>query len=205
LSKLLKLLKEYSRIMEAAEARSIARRMFVTNALDSLLSTIGILLGTYILGGRDPLVFYGAVVGGATAMGIFSAFLGTYLSERAERIRELREMERTVLRSLRGSIYWDAARMVPLYIAVWSSMGVLILPALCTSPLLAAHAGLLSLSAAIYMSLAFIEAALFLIGCYLGRISGEGMLKNGVRMLLIGLAASVMYLALQEFHESTII
>lgn len=196
-----RLLKEYSRIMEAAEAHEIARRMFVTNALDSLLSTIGILLGTYLLGGKNPLVYYGAVVGGATAMGLFSAFLGTYLSERAERMRELREMEKTVLRSLRGSIYWKAAKIVPLYVALWSSIGVLTLPALCTSPLLAAHAGLLGLSDAIYLSLALIEAALFGIGCFLGKISGEGMLKSGARMLLIGLAASIMYLALQQFHR----
>jgi VIT1/CCC1 family predicted Fe2+/Mn2+ transporter len=46
---------------------------------------------------------------------------------------------------------------------------------------------------------------LFSIGCYLGKISGEGMLKSGARFLLIGLAASMLYLALQQFHKTLIV
>ncbi len=197
LSRLRSFLKELRELVRISEAQEIARRMFVTNTIDGLISSMGIILGTYLLGGRDPLIYLGAVVGGNSAMGLFSAFLGTYFSERAERLRELKELEKAMAADLRGSIYWRSSKIVPLYVAAWSSLGMLTLPVLCSSPLLLAHEGLISLRYAILASLVLLETAMFLLGSYLGRISGEKWYMVGLRMLLVGLATITLYLLIE--------
>ena len=192
LSTLLSFLQAMSSYASLLNAKEIARRMFVTNSFDGLLSTLGIILGNYASGTTSLNSYIGGVLGSSFALGFFSGMVATYLSERAERLNELRRTEKVMLHSLRGSIYEKAAKIVPVYVAVWSGLGALILPGIGVSPFIAAKlAGLsVGLTALVAASTAIVLGELFLLGAYLGRISGENVLVSGARMAAIGLAAA---------------
>ena len=191
---LLRSLRELPRLAAIVGAKSIARRMFVTNAFDGLLSTLGIILGLYTAGVSSPQSYLGAVLGGTGVMGIFSGFVATYLSERAERLRELHETERVMLHSLHGSIYERAARLVPLYVASWSAAGAIALPAASITPIaLCLPLGVVP-STAVYASVAVILLLMFILGFYLGIISGENRLASGLKFLAIGASAAALLL-----------
>lgn len=191
--------KELRRLARISDAHSIARRLFVTNSFDGLISTLGIILGGYLGNVEDPATYIYTVAGGMLALGIFSGMIATYLSERAERLRELHETERVMLHKLDDSIYAKVARYVPVYVAFWSGIGALLLPLLTLIPFaVALYLGTdfpLEITIAASTSIALVE--LFLIGCYLGKISGESKLLNGLKFVGIGLTAVITLLALK--------
>ncbi|MEB3859617.1 MAG: hypothetical protein LRS43_00235, partial [Desulfurococcales archaeon] len=119
------------------DIKPVARRMFVTNSFDSILASLGVAVGGYS-STVDPFNLALSIAGGGLAMGVFSGMLGVYLSERAERLKEITEMERKVASTLQGTIYWRAAKLAPLYVALWSGLGVVVFPLLMAMPLLLA-------------------------------------------------------------------
>lgn len=169
----------------------IARRMFITNGFDAILASIGVDVGGFSSTG-DPAVTAMGIIGGGLAMGIFSGVLGVYLSERAERLKEVQEIERNMARSLRGSVYWKAARIVPLYVAMLSGLGILLFPTIIASPYILAEAGIIGVREAFELSLAVALALMGLLGMYLGSISGEGPLKPALRAVLMGLGGILL-------------
>jgi predicted membrane protein (TIGR00267 family) len=169
--------------------------MFITNSFDGLLSSLGVILGSYLSGATNPSTYVGGVVGASFTMGFFSGVVATYLSERAERMRELKQTERIMLHTLRGSIYERAARLVPFYVALWSGFGAIVLPVIAVLPFIFAILFKLKvpIGLLVYSSAAIVVAELFLLGVYLGRISGENVWVNGVKLAGIGLAAVLFF------------
>ncbi|ALL01177.1 hypothetical protein Pyrde_1129 [Pyrodictium delaneyi] len=193
-----KLVKPYREILQYARilnAHSIARRMFVTNSFDGLLSGLGVILGSYLSGASNPINYVGSVIGASFSMGFFSGVVATYLSERAERLQELRKTERAMLHPLRGSIYEKAAKIVPIYVALWSGLGAMLLPVIGVSPFIFAEIlkADVSVTVLVYTSAGIMVAELFTLGAYLGKISGENMFVSGARLALIGLAAVLFF------------
>ncbi len=183
----------YASILKAKE---IARRMFVTNSFDGLLSSLGVVLGNYVSGTVSLESYIGTVLGASFSLGFFSGVVATYLSERAERLRELKRTERVMLHSLKGTIYEKAAKLVPVYVAFWSGLGAMLLPLIGISPFLAAR--LLGVNAPnvallVYASAAIMIIELFALGYYLGSISGENKILSGLRMALIGLGSVIFF------------
>ncbi len=185
-------IRHYARILNAGP---IARRMFVTNSFDGLLSSLGVILGSYLSGTTSVSSYIGGVVGASFAMGFFSGVIATYLSERAERLRELRQTERVMLHTLRGTIYERAARVVPIYVALWSGFGAMVLPVVGVLPFIIAKLANLDIdiAALVYTSSLIILLELFMLGVYLGKISGENIWLSGIRLSGIGLAAVLFF------------
>ena len=133
------------------------------------------------------------------ALGIFSGMIATYLSERAERLRELHETEKVMLHRLDDSIYAKVARYVPVYVAFWSGIGAFLLPLTTLTPFaIALYFGAncpLEIIIATSTLIALLE--LFFIGYYLGKIGGENKLLNGIKFVSIGLAAVITLLTLK--------
>jgi len=89
--------KTYLKITQVA---SIARRYFVNNFYDGMLTILGSLLGflTYILTGTPTVESHIIILAGiGTSVSMFiSGFSGSYLSEKAERRKIQNEMERAM-------------------------------------------------------------------------------------------------------------
>lgn len=170
---------------------SVARRMFATNSFDGLLSALGVNVGGF-RPDVSPEVLAFSIIGGSVAMGFLSGVVGVYLSERAERIREVKELERKVASSLKKSIYWKAANYIPVYISLWSGAGIILFPMLVAVPYLAASIGLIGMIEAYYASLGVALTLMSLLGVYLARISGGNPVVGAARGLALGVAGIVV-------------
>ncbi|MEB3844530.1 MAG: hypothetical protein LRS48_02470 [Desulfurococcales archaeon] len=173
------------------DVRSIARRMFVTNSLDGIVAAMGIDVGGFS-DKADPLLIASSIIGGTVAMGIVSGMIGVYVSERAERMKEYKELERRVASSLKDSIYWKAARLIPVYVALWSGMGIVLFPLLIAVPYIIAASGGLSVRAAYYSSMLIGLALMGFLGYFLGRVSRESIIVSVLRVLAMGVIAIVI-------------
>ncbi|GAB6147721.1 hypothetical protein JCM10135_02620 [Stetteria hydrogenophila] len=188
---------DFRSLASFSDVRAIARRMFVTNSFDTLLTVIGVDVGGFSPN-ADPRIMAMSIIGGGVAMGVFSGFIGIYLSERAERLKEVRELEKKLARSLRNSVYWRLALVAPLYVAAWSSFGVLMVTCLVASPYILAGLGLIGVKTAFLSSVTLALALTALLGLYLGRISGEGLAKSAFRALSLGVGGVLLVLFLKK-------
>jgi predicted membrane protein (TIGR00267 family) len=175
----LRLLPRYYR-----DVRAIARRMFVTNAFDSLLASLGVSVGGFSSKANPELLAL-SIIGGGLAMGLFSSVIGVYISERAERLRELRELERSMAKKLDGTIYARLARLIPLYVALWSGLGATTFPLAVASPYLVSGLDLIPIGEAFYLSIGSGLGLAALLGYYLGGVSGENKLVSTLRLLAL--------------------
>lgn len=171
--------------------------MFVTNAFDSILATIGADVGGYTKN-SSPISLAMSMIGIGIAMGVFSAIIGVYLSERAERLRELKELERKVQSSLKGSVYWKVAKLAPVYIALWSGLGVLIFPSIIAMPYILSYLIGVTLDFAFILSLLVALVLLAWLGYYLSSISGDPPSKSILRTVSAGVGGIVVIELLKE-------
>ncbi len=179
--------------MEISRAGEILRRYFVMNAFDGALTMLGFTVGSYISGLRDPHVIVSGGLGASIAMGV-SGFVGALLSEKAEREREIRELEKILFTRLKGkgSIV-ERANMLAVALAALTD---------ATAPGLAAIVSALPFILSLYVPIAFFTAFIvsialtllivFLLGVYLGVISEENPVKYGIAMVLAGLLVSLI-------------
>jgi predicted membrane protein (TIGR00267 family) len=168
------------------DAMFIARRLFVTNSIDSIISSLGVNVGAYNPG-VDPKVLILAVLGGSISLSLISGFIGVFISEKAERVRELRDLERKLGARLENTIYARSATLVPLYVALWSSTGMLLFPLVIVAPYTAVLAGIMGLAEAFSASIAIALLSLAVIGAYLGIVMGERMWLSALRTLGLGI------------------
>jgi predicted membrane protein (TIGR00267 family) len=177
--------------------------MFVTNAFDSILATLGADVGGYSPS-INPMTLAMSMIGIGIAMGVFSAMIGVYLSERAERLREIRDLERKVQASLKGSVYWKIAKIAPLYIALWSGLGVLLFPSMIAVPYVLSYTYLLTVKSAFLLSLVIALGILAWLGFYLSSISGDPPLRSISKTVLAGLGGIALVEFLKEILHITI-
>ncbi len=187
----LKLLRDYNRI---ANIDVIARRYFVMNAFDGVLAILGVLLGSYwVSSSRTVVVSTGLAAGIAMAV---SGIWGAYLTERAERQRELKELERATLSKLGGTKIGRAADFAVLIIAFIDGVAPFASAIFILSPFLFFSA-MLSIKQMYILSISIAFISLFLIGVFLGKISKENVVKTGIIMIFAGvMSAGISFLLL---------
>ena len=180
-----------ARLREFAEYRRIAsidemgRRKFANNAFDGILTMVGVVMGSYVAGVRDPRVVVSTGVATCMAMGI-SGFWGAYATESAERKRELQDLEQAMLRDLGETEQARASRFAAIVVSVIDGLSPLIAGMLVLLPFL--FTGTWSATGASYVAAVVIALiALFGLGIFLGKVARENVLLSGVRMILAGL------------------
>jgi len=179
----------YRRYLKASGALEIARRLFVMNAFDGVLTIMGVVLGAYLSGVQDSGFVITAGVGGSIAMGI-SGMSGAYMAERAERMRDIRKLESAMLRDLDGTHVVRAFRTASIAVALVDGLSPAIAALLLISPFLLVP--MISMSTAAVLSLALGLVVLFLLGLFLARISEEVALISGLKMLLVGVLTIII-------------
>ncbi len=172
--------------IEMSEVKEIARRMAVTNSFDSILTMLGVLIGSYVSGLRDPRVVINVFLGGALAIAM-SGTLGTYMTERAERVSKVKELETAVLMDLDETIVGKAEKISALLIALISGITPALVVLSLTVPFVIAELRLLSLEHAFMISIGETLAIMFFIGVYLGKISKENKVLYGFVYVALGI------------------
>ena len=178
---------------DVAEVGELVRRYFAMNAFDGVLTTVGILAGGYVGGVDSANAMISVIMATAIGMGV-SGFYGTYLVERAERERTMRELEESTLTSLDDTAIAAAATYATIVISIVDGLSPFAAATIATIPFFLTSVW--SVHTAFYLAagIAFIE--LFLLGVFLGRISRERLWLNGVRLMGAGLVALALSLLL---------
>ncbi len=165
-------------------AQSIARRYLITNGFDGALTIMGMLTGFYISGMTDLSVALSACLGATTALFI-SGISSAYLSEKAEREKELRELEQALVKDLSESDYGQASRYLPMLVALVNGLSPLLLSLVILLPLFFAEQTQVLLISPFISAIVIALVCIFFLGILLGRISQTFWLWSGLRTLVI--------------------
>ena len=182
--------REYERIAGFWE---IARRALANNAFDGILTTIGVLMGSYVAGVRSSGIVVRTGVATSIAMGISGAW-GAYLAESAERGRELAELEKLSLTDLGGTKIGRASRVAVIVVSAVDGLAPFVSSMIVLIPmLLAPYLPTILLSYA--LSIAVALASLFVLGLFLGSICERNLINYGMKTVFAGVVCiGVTYL-----------
>ncbi len=173
---------------------SIARRYMVTNGFDGVLTMLGMLTGFYTTRMTELSVAISACLGAAIALFI-SGISSAYLSEKAEREKELRELEQALVIDLKRSDYGQASRYLPILVALVNGLSPLLLALIILLPLLLAdEIQALSTTSPFIISIAVGFLCVFFLGIFIGKISKTFWLWSGLRTLIIAVVTVVIIL-----------
>lgn len=178
-------------LLRVTRTHGIARRYFIVNGFDGALTMLGIIVGFATSAADDLPMVINACLGAAIALAV-SGVSSAWVSETAERRRELAELESAMVSDLEQSLHGEAVRRVPLLIGVVNGAAPLLISVIILLPLWLASAGFTLPLSPLYAAMAFAIAAIFMLGVLLGRIGGTSWLRSGIRTLSIALLTAVL-------------
>ncbi len=170
-----------------ANIGEIARRYFAMNAFDGVLTIIGVLMGNLTAGIKDTRVVVTTGLATCVAMGV-SGLWGAYLTEAAERKRDIDELCRYTLTDLNPTCIGRASRAAVVTVALVDGL----------SPFLAALVVLIpffvgglfpSITWVYYTALGMALLALFGLGLFLGYVSKDKMFFYGAKTVVAGVCS----------------
>ncbi len=178
-------------LLKITGSHVIARRYLIVNGFDGVLTMLGLLVGFYVSEDVRIPVVINACLGVAIALGV-SGVSSAYISEAAEKQRELRELEKAMMTDLGESAHGKAARFLPVFIALVNGIAPLTISLLILLPLWLAPSiePFSALPLETSFGMAFI--IIFLLGVYLGQVSHTFWLWAGLRTLLIAAATAAL-------------
>lgn len=180
-----------SYLLRLTRTHGIVRRYFVVNGFDGALTMLGLVTGFLAGNPAELTVTINACLGAAIALGM-SGISSAYVSEAAERRRALGELEAAMATDLLDSAHGEAARRVPMLIALVNGAAPLLISLLIILPLWLARAGLPLPVAPLHAAIIIALLLVFLLGVFLGRISGISWLRSGLQTLLVALLTAAL-------------
>jgi len=182
-------------LIQISNSEGIARRFFVTNGFDGALTMIGLFMGFY-LGQQVPVeVVIKACLGAAIAL-LVSGSTSAYISEAAERKKEIQELEAAMVKDLNSSLHGRAARVVPWFVAMVNGLSPLTICLFVMTPLWLEVAGHPLPGNVLIWCLSLSILVIFTLGLYLSRISRQHWLISGLKALLISAVTVAIILLL---------
>ncbi len=173
----------------------VARRYFVMNTYDGVMTALGIIFGTF-LGNVPPATVFKAGLGASIAI-MISGLWGAYMAERAERLAEKKEMEKLLLKPLDGTTVEEKLRERVLLNALIDGLSPFLGSLLPLFPFLLADSGIIGITLARISSVIMALLILIFLGVFLAKISGEKPLKRALIFLTGGLLTGAIVIALE--------
>ncbi len=164
------------------------------NAFDGAMTSLGVVMGSWLGNITDPRSTIGVIITSGVAM-MVSGFSGTYMTESAERNHSLNELEDAMLVDLDDTIYGQAGKFVSVFAAFVDGSAPFLASIPAVIPFLLVPS-LLAIQAAYIISAAACMISLFALGVYLATISGENLLVSGIKMVISGIAVAIIALLL---------
>lgn len=188
-------MEQIRRHLEITQGVEIARRYFAMNAFDGLLPILGILVGGYLsMDTQDPALIYQtsllAILATSTAM-LVSGITSSYLTEGAERKRDIEELEGSMLASLKESLISKASRTTTVILSIINGLSPFMTGLLTASPLILVTIGFgieISFLIAVLMGMAI----LFVLGTFLGHVSRSNIVIYGLKTLAAGVMIVIL-------------
>lgn len=186
-------LKDYSDIADIGE---IARRYFAMNAFDGVLTIIGVLMGFYMAHVTQSTIVIATGLSTCVAMGV-SGLWGAYLTESAERKRDLDQLQNQTLTDLSETKIGRASRAAVIIVALVDGLAPFLGALVVLTPFFFASL-LADITVAYYLSLGMALGALFALGAFLGRVSKGNIFTFGVKMIAAGLISIMLSYLLEK-------
>jgi predicted membrane protein (TIGR00267 family) len=196
----LNLFREFRFLLYISRSHTIARRYFVTNGFDGALAMLGLMMGFYITDKVVISTVLNACMGTAIAL-MMSGLSSAYVSEAAERQKELHELEKAMITNLDHSAHGKAARLIPLFIALVNGFSPFLIAMLIISPLWLSQYGVVLFLDSLEASIVVALGVTFLLGIFLGKINGIFWLWMGLRTLVIAVITGSLILLLQHWMK----
>ena len=204
--KQLKSIREIRQILSMTEGENILRRYFVMNGFDGALTALGIILGSFIVtvsGGQTDInaaqILISAGIGASIAMGV-SGFWIAYLTERAERTRERKELEEVMVTDLNNTKITRANFWTSLIIAAVDGISPFLFSVIALFPFFFVFAGL-QLTIAYIISFCVVGVEVIILGIFLGAVSKESKLIYALKIIPAALlVAGLTYLLEIVWH-----
>jgi len=175
---------------DLANISEIGRRYFAMNAFDGVLTIIGVLMGNLIAGVDKPQIVVSTGLTTCIAMGV-SGLWGAYLTEAAERKRDLDELGRQTLTDLNDTRIGRASRVAVVIVAVIDGLSPFLAALIVLIPFFVA--GLFpTITWVYYTSLGVALLTLFGLGLFLGYISRKNLFFYGVKTVIAGVISIVI-------------
>jgi predicted membrane protein (TIGR00267 family) len=187
----LRRVREYDRLANIAE---IARRYFAMNAFDGVLTIIGVLMGNLAAQVKEPQIVVSTGLATCIAMGV-SGLWGAYLTEAAERKRDLIELNRYTLTNLDDTRIGRASRAAVVAVAVVDGFSPFLAALLVLIPFFGV-ALLPTITWAYYISLGVALLTLFGLGVFLGYTSRGSVVLYGAKTVVAGIVSILISILL---------
>jgi predicted membrane protein (TIGR00267 family) len=172
---------------QMTDTGEIARRYFAMNAFDGVLTMIGVLMGSLSAGVNTPHIVVTTGLSTCIAMGV-SGLWGAYLTETAERKRDLAELSRQTLTDLNDTRIGRASRLAVVIIALVDGLSPFLAALLILVPFFTV--GLFpTILWAYYTSIGLALLILFCLGLFLGHISQENLIFYGIKTVIAGIVS----------------
>ncbi|MBN2121506.1 VIT1/CCC1 transporter family protein [Candidatus Micrarchaeota archaeon] len=199
MKKLGKKIEHYEKITGMSK---LARRYFVMNTFDGTLTIFGVLLGSFLSGLMevDTIATMGL---GAGAAIFVSGVWGTYLSERAERMKSRKDLERSMLRNLDSTDISRAESFATVYVSLIDGLSPLIAILLVLLPFFISFTPILDVLSAYYISFGMCFVMFLLLGIFLGKLSKENLAISALKTLAIGLICAVIIYTISSLTASS--
>lgn len=172
------------RLLSITDSGGILRRYLVVNGFDGALTMLGLVIGFVVGQAVDLEVVINSCLAAAIALGM-SGFSSAYISEEAERKRDLGKLEEAMIKDLGDTAHGRAARWVPVLVALVNGAAPLAISLLIIAPLLLARAGVPLPLPPLYLAVMVAALLIFLLGILLGRIAEVPWIQSGFRTVLV--------------------
>ena len=192
------LFKQVRFLLHITRTHGIGRRYFVVNGFDGALTMLGLIIGFLVSSTTDLLIIINACLGAAIALGM-SGVSSAYISEAAERRRELLKLQEAMVTDLQESAHGAAARWVPMLIALVNGAAPALISLLILIPLWLAQLGVPLPISPLYLAIIIALLLIFLLGVFLGRIANISWLRSGLQTLFVAImTAALIYLVVGD-------
>jgi len=178
-------LREYNKIAKIDE---IARRYFLMNVFDGVMTILGMIMGSMFSNSGNPHLIINVGIGAAVAM-VVSGIWGAYTAEHAERIRELKGLEKATLRKLKNTKIARAFGTAEVIIAFIDGISPLTATFIILVPFFFTA---LSLDTMYTLSIAIAFSVLAILGVFTAVISKERIMPSVFKMILAGALSAII-------------
>ncbi|PLW68255.1 hypothetical protein [Pseudohalioglobus lutimaris] len=187
-------LRRINRLLSVSDSHGILRRYLVVNGFDGALAMLGLIIGFLVSEPAELDMVTNACLATAIALGM-SGVSSAYVSEVAERKRELGRLEDSMISDLGESAHGRAARWVPVLVAVVNGGAPLVISLLIILPLWLVQAGFSLPVAPLYLAGAVAGLMICVLGMLLGRIADVSWVRSGLQTLLVAaVTVALIYL-----------
>ena len=179
--------KEYRNTIKAynkiAGISKITRRYFAINGFDGVITSIGILLGNYIINVNEHKYVFIAGMAVIISLGV-SGVWSAYNSETAERKKEMDDLSESTLYGLEETVISRAQKFATVVLSAVNGFSPAIMAFIPLTPFMFGNRIPIEYCYWIGFGLAFM--ILFGMGIFLGRISRTNIILSGLKMFIAG-------------------